>query len=195
MSKAAQTRLDILQKAFGLVYRNGFQATSVDDIIATTQVTKGAFFYHFRNKEEMGLAMIQEVMYPGMRQQMVAPLLASEHPVKELYEMMKQLLLKAPLFDVKYGCPAVNLVDEMAPLNEDYKTALLQLTSEWQQAIEKSIRNGQANGSIRNDVNPKHVSCFVTAGYNGIRNLGKLMGTACYTTYLQELKKYLHGLS
>lgn len=68
MSKAAETRLTILQKAFYLIYRKGYQATSIDDIIATTQVTKGAFFYHFKSKDEMGLAMIREIMYPGMQQ-------------------------------------------------------------------------------------------------------------------------------
>ena len=52
--KAAATRLNILQKAFGLVYQNGYRTTSVDDIIATTQVTKGAFFYHFKHKDGNG---------------------------------------------------------------------------------------------------------------------------------------------
>lgn len=186
--------MDILEKAFGLIYRQGFQATSVDDIIATTQVTKGAFFYHFKNKEEMGLAMIEEIMYPGMRQVTIQPLLDSKDPVPELYKMMKHLLLQAPFFDARYGCPAVNLIDEMSPLNESYSRALSKLVQEWQQAIEKSIRNGKANGSIRNDVDPKHVSLFITAGYSGIRNMGKILGQACYTTYLQELKKYLSQL-
>ena len=43
MSKAAATRLTILQKAFELVYANGYQATSIDDILIKTAVTKGAF--------------------------------------------------------------------------------------------------------------------------------------------------------
>ncbi len=48
MKKAEVTRLNILQKAFELIYVNGYQTTSIDQIIATTQVTKGAFFYHFK---------------------------------------------------------------------------------------------------------------------------------------------------
>jgi len=60
MSKAQDTRMTILRKAFELIYRQGYQATSIDEIIATTAVTKGALFYHFKNKEEMGLAIINE---------------------------------------------------------------------------------------------------------------------------------------
>lgn len=37
MKKAETTRLNILQKAFELIYVKGYQTTSIDDIIATTQ--------------------------------------------------------------------------------------------------------------------------------------------------------------
>ena len=61
MKKAEATRLMILQKAFELIYVKGYQTTSIDDIIATTKVTKGAFYYHFKTKDEMGLAIINEI--------------------------------------------------------------------------------------------------------------------------------------
>ena len=62
MKKAEITRLNILQKAFDIIYANGYQTTSIDDIIATTKVTKGAFYYHFKSKDEMGLAIINEIL-------------------------------------------------------------------------------------------------------------------------------------
>ncbi|WP_312076739.1 TetR/AcrR family transcriptional regulator [Chryseobacterium sp.] len=64
MKKSEATRLNILQKAFELIYVKGYQTASVDEIIATTQVTKGAFYYHFKTKDEMGLAIINELMIP-----------------------------------------------------------------------------------------------------------------------------------
>jgi TetR/AcrR family transcriptional regulator, transcriptional repressor for nem operon len=51
MKKSAITRQMLLQNAFQLIYVKGYQSTSIDDIIATTHVTKGAFFHHFQNKE------------------------------------------------------------------------------------------------------------------------------------------------
>jgi TetR/AcrR family transcriptional repressor of nem operon len=195
MSKAALTRLTILQKSFDLVYRNGFQVTSIDDIIATTQVTKGAFFYHFSNKEEMGLAMINEIMYPGMYDVLVKPLLDSTDPAADIYLMMKHLLLEAPFFDVKFGCPAVNLIDEMASVNDSFRRVLNKLFIECQGAIQASIMAGKSLGKVREEVDPEQVACFVMAGYSGIRNMGKLAGKACYHTYLHELAGYLKRLS
>lgn len=194
MSKAEVTRLNILRKAFDLVYANGYQLTSIDDIIAQTDVTKGAFYYHFKNKDTMGLAMIREVMYPGMYDAMVGPLKESKNPIADLYAMMSALLLQNPFFRVKFGCPAINLIEEMAPVNRSFQIALQKLVEEWQDAIASTIEQGKKTGAIRNDVNGKQVAAFISAGYGGIRNMGKLYGKQCYMIYLKELKKYLYTL-
>jgi AcrR family transcriptional regulator len=195
MSKAAATRLNILQKAFELVYKNGYRTTSVDEIIATTQVTKGAFFYHFKNKDEMGIAMINEVMLPGLYNDMVLPLINSSDPVTEIYASMHTLLLENPFFIVKYGCPAINLVEEMASYNETFKTALSKLTNQWQEAIAAALEKGKTMGNVRQDVNTAQAALFILSGYGGIRNLGKIYGKDIYTGHLSQLKNYLNSLS
>lgn len=195
MSKAANTRLLLLQKAFELVYRKGYQATSVDDIIAQTAVTKGAFFYHFKNKDEMGLAMINEIMAPGMHQALVQPLKLAAEPATAIYDMMHYLLISDPFFDIAYGCPAINLIDEMAPLNESFRNALGQILQEWQAAIHHCVQTGIRSGIIRKDIVPAQVASFITAGYGGIRNMGKVQGISCYKTYLKELRHYLQSMT
>lgn len=194
MSKALNTRYNILQQAFALVYKQGYQATSIDDIIATTKVTKGAFFYHFKNKDEMGLAMIKEVMNPGMVEVLINPLLSAQGSVNEIYEMMHNILLKSDFFDVKYGCPAVNLIEEMSPVNEQFNKALLKLFIQWQNAIQATIVSAIELGNIKIETEAQQVAYFIMAGYSGIRNMGKMLGVACYKSYLKELKIYLDHL-
>lgn len=194
MSKAAATRHGILQKAFELVYLKGYQATSIDEIIATTAVTKGAFFYHFKNKEEMGLAMIDEVMYPGMIPYMLDALGKTDDVLDDIYNMMRGLLLVNPFFKVEYGCPAVNLVDEMAPLNESFRKTLMHLMVVWQQAIEQNLLKAQAEGRISKAYEPKQIALYVTANYSGVRNMGKVFGKPSYVAYLKQFKVYLNSL-
>lgn len=194
MSKAAATRQNILKKAFELIYLKGYQATSIDEIIATTAVTKGAFFYHFKSKEEMGLAMINEVMYPGMMPYMINALGKHDDVLEDIYNMIKGLLLTNPFFKVEYGCPAVNLVDEMAPLNENFRKALMNVMMQWQQAIEEQLKKAQSGGLISKNCDPKQISLFVTANYSGVRNLGKVFGRSSYTEFLKQFKIYLQGL-
>ena len=49
-------KLAILDAAMRLFRQKGFAATSVDDLCVAAGVTKGAFFHHFRTKEDLGAA-------------------------------------------------------------------------------------------------------------------------------------------
>ncbi|HRK69481.1 MAG TPA: TetR family transcriptional regulator, partial [Hyphomonas sp.] len=50
---AAETKLALMQAAFGLVRTKGLAATSVDDICAAAGASKGAFFHHFKSKDDL----------------------------------------------------------------------------------------------------------------------------------------------
>ncbi|KAB6716710.1 MULTISPECIES: TetR/AcrR family transcriptional regulator [Roseobacteraceae] len=50
----ARTRL--LEAARDVIRQKGFAATSVDDLCQSAEVTKGAFFHHFKTKDALGVA-------------------------------------------------------------------------------------------------------------------------------------------
>jgi TetR/AcrR family transcriptional regulator, transcriptional repressor for nem operon len=58
MKKGAETRERILDIAEAAVLDKGFAATSIDEIIAEAGITKSGFFYHFRDKNELALQMV-----------------------------------------------------------------------------------------------------------------------------------------
>lgn len=195
MKKAAATRLNILQKAFELIYSKGYLTTSVDEIIATTHVTKGAFYYHFKNKDEMGIAIINELLKPTFEGTFLKPLATGGDPVTIIYDMMHEILMSNEILKVEYGCPASNFTQEMAPWNADFTKALNDLSLEWKDALTACIENGKTAGNIRSDVKAEQVAIFIMSGYWGIRNIGKLTNSkAVYLTYLKQLKDYLETL-
>lgn len=195
MKKAEATRLTILQKAFELIYVKGYQTTSIDDILATTQVTKGAFYYHFKNKDEMGIAIINEILKPNMAESFITPLQNQGDPLEFIYEMMFRLLISNPFLKPEFGCPASNITQEMTPWNADFSRAMNELTKEWEETLIEVLEKGKANGFVRKDVHSKQVTILVMSGYWGVRNLGKLdHGEESYSLYLKELKNYLNTL-
>jgi TetR/AcrR family transcriptional repressor of nem operon len=195
MKKAEATRLTILQKAFELIYVKGYQTTSIDDIIATTQVTKGAFYYHFKTKDEMGLAIIDEILKPTLAGGFIEPLQKEENPIDAIYNLMHDLLIKDEFLKVEYGCPASNFTQEMTPWNTDFRRVLDELTQQWTKVMTAAIEEGKKKGFINKDVNAKQVTLFVMSGYWGIRNFGKLENSKqIYLPYLKELKTYLNTL-
>jgi len=195
MKKAEATRLNILQKAFELIYVKGYQTTSIDEILATTQVTKGAFYYHFKNKDEMGLAIIDELLKPSFDATFIQPLEKEKNTAKALYDMMYELLMKNDFLKVEYGCPASNFTQEMAPWNKAFTKALNNLSEQWKQAIIKAVETGKKNGMVNAKTDGEQVAVFIMSGYWGIRNLGKLKNSkSVYQVYLKQLKNYLETL-
>jgi AcrR family transcriptional regulator len=50
---AADTRLRIMDAAYGLFWRQGFVRASVDDIAARAKITKRTLYQHFRSKDDL----------------------------------------------------------------------------------------------------------------------------------------------
>jgi TetR/AcrR family transcriptional regulator, transcriptional repressor for nem operon len=56
ISPTRSARTALLDAALSLVRRQGWAATSIDQLCRTAGVTKGAFFHHFVSKEALGVA-------------------------------------------------------------------------------------------------------------------------------------------
>ena len=68
---AAQTRLHILDAAYGLFWRQGFLRVSMDEIAACAGITKRALYLHFRSKDALmaaTLAYSSELALERLRQ-------------------------------------------------------------------------------------------------------------------------------
>jgi TetR/AcrR family transcriptional repressor of nem operon len=50
------TKTKILDAALSVIRSKGYSATTVDDLCAEAGVTKGAFFHHFKSKEDLGVS-------------------------------------------------------------------------------------------------------------------------------------------
>ncbi|MGJ1318745.1 TetR/AcrR family transcriptional regulator [Sphingobacterium spiritivorum] len=195
MKKSEATRLTILQKAYELIYLNGYQTTSIDDILATTKVTKGAFYYHFKNKDEMGIAIIKEILKPKFLTQITRTFSLETNTIEALYIMVTMLLSDNDFMKFEQGCPLSNFIQEMTPKSTVFTEALGELTEEWQKIIITNLETGKKAGFINSKVQPKSVALFIISSYWGIRNFGRMeSGNDAYRSYLKELKNYLNSL-
>ena len=59
MPRLTDTRTRILDLAESAVLEKGFDATSIDEIVAAAEITKGGFFYHFPDKTALARALIE----------------------------------------------------------------------------------------------------------------------------------------
>lgn len=58
-ARSVLTRNSLLDAALKVIRSKGYSATTIDDICAAAGVTKGSFFHHFSNKEDLAIAAAQ----------------------------------------------------------------------------------------------------------------------------------------
>lgn len=58
--EAADTRQALLDAAAELIAERGYHGTTVNDVVALSGLSKGTFYWHFRSKEDLLLAVLEE---------------------------------------------------------------------------------------------------------------------------------------
>src|SRR5436309_903296 len=116
------TRKKILAAAFAEFYKHGFQGGSLNQIVETAGTTKGALFHHFAGKQELGYAVVDEIIGPILEQRWLAPLAEPKDAVAEMKRVFRHLV-KEDIRSGAYrqGCPLNNLAQEMSPLDEGFR--------------------------------------------------------------------------
>ena len=168
-----RTRERLLQAAYREIYRSGFQSAGIDTILAATNVTKGALYYHFESKEALGYAIVEEVVADLTRNRWLVPLQRSKDkdPIDALIGIVRAIPSRPR--DVKGGCPLVNLTQEMSQLDEQFRKRLERIFHDWQEGIAMVLRRGQSQGTVRRDLIPEETAGFLIAMVEGYEVLAK----------------------
>jgi AcrR family transcriptional regulator len=162
-----RTRERLLQAGYREVHRSGFQSASIDSILAATNVTKGALYYHFESKEALGYAIVDEVVAKLPRDRWLLPLQQSKDkdPIDALIGVVQAIPTRPR--DIKGGCPLVNLSQEMSQLDEQFRKRLQTIFHAWQEGIASVLRRGQSQGTVRRDLVPEETANFLIAMVEG----------------------------
>ena len=191
---ADQTRQHLLEAAFAEFHRNGFRAASIDAILKATGVTKGALYYHFRNKAELGYAVVEEIIRPFVEENW-KPVCQADNIIDGAIAVLHARMAERSDIALTLGCPFNNLIQEMSPVDAGFRARLQAIREDWRQGVAAAIARGQAEGDIRADVDPQGTADFIIAGIEGC--IGMAKGAQSQTFYqggMRGLEQYLNNL-
>lgn len=139
------TRDKILQESKALILQNGYAGTSIDQILEKTALTKGAFFYHFKTKNELAKALIEEFIRFDLST-MEAALKNTEDlkdkPLDRLLKFIQLFIdvltrLKAP----HPGCLYASFINESNLFDDQIKKDIGETILIWRDNIELLLNN------------------------------------------------------
>jgi TetR/AcrR family transcriptional regulator, transcriptional repressor for nem operon len=168
------TRRKILEAAFAEFYKHGFQGGSLNHIVEVAGATKGALFYHFTGKQELGYAVVEEVIGPLLAQSWLDAIEDSDDPITDLKRAFRHFV-KASIKSGSYlqGCPLNNLAQEMSPLDEGFRKRIDRLYRNWRKRYAAVLAAGMKTGKVRKDAVPQQVAALVVAAQMGTWGTGK----------------------
>jgi AcrR family transcriptional regulator len=168
-----QTRKTILRSAFLAMYRKGFQGMRLDDVLAATDMTKGALYHHFPNKQALGYAVVEEVIMATVDSIWLQPLRNADNPLQGLITAIEQMPDVKPPELIELGCPLNNLAQEMSPLDEGFRSRLDHVFQVWHDEIVRTLERGKQQAQVRGDVDCDETATFIMAALEGCIGIAK----------------------
>ncbi len=189
------TRSKLLDAAFCEIHRQGFQAASIANILQDTGLTKGALYHHFPTKQDLGLAVVDEVIRARLEEWVFRPLRESRQPIATLLDIIDKKAA-ADMESVALGCPLNNLMQEMSPLDAVFKERLSRIAITWGSTVEDALRRGQETGDIGADVDCRAASLFIVSAWEGCVGVAKsLQSPEGFALCMRQLQGYIRSLA
>lgn len=168
------TRTRLLEAATELMLARGFAATAVDEVCARAKLTKGAFFHHFEDKEDLGRALVEK--WAGDRKAGHARMFGDDpDPLRRLWRYIKEIARRAEDGTLLKGCLMGGFAQELQGVPVIRKACDDGFT-EWIEQLAQQIALAKERHSPGCDLDPhRHAEQFI-AHLEGAILLAKASG-------------------
>jgi TetR/AcrR family transcriptional repressor of nem operon len=188
-----QTREAILDAATGLMHLKGYQATTLDDVLRESGIGKGNFYYYFKSKEDLGYAILDQVIASFLERTLDPCFSDPLGPrVVQIRCFLDRVLAAQRERNCVGGCALGNLASELSDVHEGFRTRLSGVFTAWRERLTCALGEAQAAGSVGPECRPEAVAQFLVASLEGAILMSKLnKDIAVMERCVEELKRYL----
>jgi AcrR family transcriptional regulator len=145
-ARGAKTRVRIVTAAADLMYIQGIGATTLDDVIAASGVSKSQLYHHFAGKDMLVRAVIDHMGERVIERERDA--LCHVSTIPGLRRWRDALVQNNALRHGAYGCALGSLASEVSDHDDAARRALSELFIEWQGLLAGVLRRLQDSGAL-----------------------------------------------
>ncbi len=188
-----QTRETIVAAAKRLMQIKGYHATSLDDVLTESGSGKGAFYHYFRSKEDLGHAILDEIVGSFIAQTL-EPCFSDPcgRPLAQIRCFLERVVEIQRACNCVGGCPLGNLASELSDVHEGFRARLADVFSAWCARLTEALRAAQRRGDVGVECRPKAVAHFLVASLEGAILMTKVSkDIAVMEQCVDELRRYL----
>lgn len=164
--KKAERGDRILKAAEQLILTKGFANTTIDEIAAKADVSKGAVYLHYRTKDDIYFSIVARAL--GTMRDMFMKAAEGQASGLERFRAIGysfyQYTIKFPQYsNILYAADSPKLCDSLAS-----EKSCQSLNDQIGNLMIDSIRTGIQDGSIRSDVDPTTAAIIISSSLQGL---------------------------
>ncbi len=152
-------------------WANGYEATSLHDLLDVMGLSKSSFYHAFGSKEELFIACLlhyQQALVAEFR----AGVGQSSSPLGFIEDYLLSIADGQNTTATK-GCLLMNTASEFAQRNPDIARVTRQGIEALEQQLAKTVGEAQAAGEIAADADPRVLGTVLTTTISGLKTLAK----------------------
>jgi len=163
---------EIADAAMHVFWRRGYAATSVQDLVDGTGLSRSSLYSTFQSKQGLYQKALQR--YELLTTLKNVELLTGSGSPKALIRQLLVNIVEDELNDSEHkGCLVANACLELAGHNEEVAEFVISNLQKIQHALENLFIKAQQSGEIASTQNPRALASFFVNTIQGLRVLGK----------------------
>lgn len=176
-SRSSRERL--VEAAAALFHEEGYHKVSLDRVLREAGVVRSNFYYHFKSKEELGIAVI-DTWLDQLTFSVIGPALADTtlSPLQRVARILHGLVDELECGGCRGGCPFGSLANAEAEHNERFRQKLEETFDGFVQLLERLFAESVADGRLPAHLTAARLAACTLAVVQGSYLLTKTYGSS-----------------
>jgi TetR/AcrR family transcriptional regulator, transcriptional repressor for nem operon len=170
-SAESQQRLILATQA--LILRQGYTATTVDQICTEAKLTKGSFFHHYANKEAIGCAAIDAWGAMGTQLYSAAWSDPTMDPLAQLNRML-DIMISFTKRDEPCACVIGMMAQELAQSHAELAALCAKHLDDWTSHVARLLDAAKKRHKTAKPFDSQRVGWFLNSIWQGSMLIGKV---------------------
>ncbi|MGB6104330.1 MAG: TetR/AcrR family transcriptional regulator [Pusillimonas sp.] len=170
-----ETRQSLIRYGTQVLTEQGFDSTSIDQILKHLDIPKGSFYHYFPSKESFGLAVIDSYAEYFARKLDRWLLDRSLTPLARLAGFIDDARYGMIRHEFRRGCLIGNLSQEFGATHETFAARLEQTFKDWQHRLARCLDEAKASKELGATGHTEQLAAFFWIGWEGAVMRARLM--------------------
>ena len=169
-----ETKRRLLEASLELMLERGYSGLGVDDVLERTAISKGSFYHHFENKQDMALQTIE--LYTSIGHELLGNCLRPDgRPALERLRSFFDQLSGFYRSQGYLGCLLGALGQELSGASQVFRTKIEECLNSLADTIAEHLQEAQRNGELAADVDTRQLANVLLNAWEGAALRSRLL--------------------